>query len=122
MKSAARKLIFTCSGAADVGEIADRVARQLTRDDVGTMSCLASIAAAVPDILFNAETAERLLAIDGCPTACARHTLENAGFARVEGFQLLELGLRKGHSPATPENIQVAVNHAVRLLTGERQS
>ncbi|MBN2508454.1 MAG: putative zinc-binding protein [Verrucomicrobia bacterium] len=115
-RSAARKLIFTCSGAADVGEITDRAARQLTREGAGTMSCLASIAAGVPDILFNAQTADRLLAMDGCPTACARHTLEQAGFNAVESFHLLELGLRKGQSPATPENIALAVKHAARLL------
>jgi uncharacterized metal-binding protein len=32
------KLIYACSGAADVGEIADRVARKLRADGVARMS------------------------------------------------------------------------------------
>ncbi|MEK7995130.1 MAG: putative zinc-binding protein, partial [Planctomycetota bacterium] len=35
------KLIFACSGAADVGEIADRAARRMTRNGSGSMFCLA---------------------------------------------------------------------------------
>jgi uncharacterized metal-binding protein len=42
--SAAPKLIFACSGAADVGAIADRVARQLAHQGVGNIFCLAGIA------------------------------------------------------------------------------
>ncbi len=41
--SSATKLIFACSGAADVGAIADQAARKLTRDGVGKMFCLAGI-------------------------------------------------------------------------------
>ena len=38
-------LVFVCSGAADVGEITDRAARQLRDKGLGAMSCLASIGA-----------------------------------------------------------------------------
>ncbi len=37
----APKLIFPCSGGADVGALADQAARRLTRDGFGTMYCLA---------------------------------------------------------------------------------
>ena len=36
-------LIYSCSGAADVGEIADRAARLLDAEDKAWMSCLAGI-------------------------------------------------------------------------------
>ena len=39
----ASKLIFACSGAADVGKIADLSARKLTEDGVGKMFCLAGV-------------------------------------------------------------------------------
>ena len=39
----APKLIFACSGAADVGAIADQAARKLTKDGAGKMYCLAGI-------------------------------------------------------------------------------
>ena len=34
------KLIFACSGAADVGEISDRAARKLSKDGVGSVEAL----------------------------------------------------------------------------------
>ena len=112
----APKLIFACSGAADVGEISDRVARRLTKEGKGKMYCLAGVGGRVPDILINVRAAQKILAIDGCPTECTRQTLLQAGFSGFEHLQLKELGLEKGKSAPTFENIQVAVNRAAQLL------
>ncbi len=112
----ALKLIFACSGAADVGEISDRAARRLTREGKGKMYCLAGVGGRVEDILVNARGAEKILAIDGCPTECARHTLLQAGFTEFEHLQLKNLGLEKGKSAPTFDNIQVAVDRAAEIL------
>ena len=63
--SAAPKLIFSCSGAADVGEVADRAARELTRKGEGKMFCLAGIGGRVSGIMATTQAAARILAIDG---------------------------------------------------------
>ncbi len=39
------RLIYSCSGASNVGEIADRVARKLRSEGLCRMTCLASIGA-----------------------------------------------------------------------------
>ena len=36
-------VVYACSGCSDAGELADRIARQLTRDGAAEMSCLAGI-------------------------------------------------------------------------------
>ena len=113
-------LVFVCSGAADVGELTDRAARQLRQEGLGTMSCLASIGARDSDITFNAEIADRVLLIDGCPKACARRTFAEAGLSRFTHFDLSEAGLKKGRSPVTAENIQLVVEHAAKFLTEDR--
>lgn len=112
----APKLIFACSGAADVGEISDRAARRLTKEGKGKMYCLAGVGGRVPDILTNVRAAQTILAIDGCATECAKNTLLQAGFSRFEHLQLKALGLEKGQSPPTHENIQLAVNKAAEML------
>ncbi len=114
--SAAPALIFACSGAADVGEISDRAARQLTQAGHGKMYCLAGVGGRVPGILATVASARKILVIDGCATACGKHSLEQAGFTRFEHFILPELGLNKGSSAATPEHIQTVVSHAVQRL------
>ncbi|GAF73038.1 unnamed protein product, partial [marine sediment metagenome] len=74
------KRIFACSGAADVGAIADQTARRLTREGAGKMYCLAGIGGRVEEIMENTRAAEKILAIDGCEKECAKNCLEQAGF------------------------------------------
>ena len=108
--SAAPKLIFPCSGAADVGAIADQAARQLTREGVGKMFCLAGIGGLVSGIMKTTESAEKILVIDGCPLNCAKNCLEQAGFTEFEHLNLTGLGLAKGQSAVSEENIQKTVD------------
>ena len=102
-------LIFACSGAADVGAVADQAARGLTRDGAGKMYCLAGIGGRVPGILTTTAAAGKILAIDGCALDCARNTLEQAGFTASTHLRLTDMGLEKGKSPANEENIARAV-------------
>ncbi len=115
---AAPTLIFACSGAADVGAITDRAARQLTAEGTGKMYCLAGIGGRVPGILQTTEEAEKILAIDGCPLDCTKLSLEEAGFTDFEHLKVTDLGLEKGKSPATDENIATVVQ-AMLLKLGD---
>lgn len=112
----APKLIFTYSGAADVGAIADQAARKLTKDGAGKMYCLAGIGGRVSRIMTTTESAAKILAIDGCPINCASKTLELAGFKKIEHLALSDIGLQKGQSPVTPENIDKVAQKAAPLL------
>jgi uncharacterized metal-binding protein len=110
------KLIFACSGAADVGEIADRAARKLTRDGVGRMFCMAGIGGRISGILKTTEAADSILAIDGCPLNCVRSGLEQAGFTDFKHLQLADLGLEKCKSPATDDNVSTVATRAAEMI------
>jgi uncharacterized metal-binding protein len=113
----APKLIFACSGAADVGQISDLAARQLTAEGAGRMFCLAGIGGRVSGIMATTACAKSILAIDGCPLDCARKTLEEAGFKQFEHLRLSDLGFEKGKTPATPEAVaKVAHRGKSRLM------
>jgi len=113
---AAPKLIFACSGAADVGAIADQAARKMTRDGAGKMFCLAGIGGRVPGIMATTAAAAKVLAIDGCPLNCVKNTLEQAGFSHFEHLQLADLGMEKGKTPVAAEMIEkTAAAGAARL-------
>lgn len=110
-------LVFVCSGSADVGELTDRAARQLRRQGLAAMSCLASIGARDQDIMFNADLADHVLLIDGCPKACTRRTFEQAGMNMPWlHFDLSAVGLLKGKSPLTQENLQRVIDRAADML------
>ena len=113
----APKLIFACSGAADVGAVADQAARKLTQDGAGRMYCMAGIGGRVSGIMATTESAAKILAIDGCPLACAKNSLELAGFKKYEHLQLADMGMEKGQTPPTPETIAaVASAGAAKLV------
>ena len=113
-------LIFACSGAADVGAIADRAARAMAEQGAGTMFCLAGIGGHVQGIVETTGRAKGVLAIDGCPVDCVRLTLEHAGFTRFTHVRVTDMGFEKGKSPVTEEAVgRVAENGTEALRTRE---
>jgi uncharacterized metal-binding protein len=115
----ASKLIFACSGAADVGKIADLSARKLTEENVGKMFCLAGVGGRVKGIMETTKAAKAILAIDGCPLHCGRNTLERAGFKELEHICLADLGMQKGKTPATTEHVDKVVAQGQKWLTAK---
>ena len=111
-------VVYACSGCSDAGELADRIARRLTRDGAAEMSCLAGIGGRVKPLVNRAAAAERILAIDGCPLNCTRHTLELAGFNDFEHLELHKLGMKKHSCPVTEERIATGVEAAKKILSG----
>jgi uncharacterized metal-binding protein len=111
------KLIFACSGAADVGAIADQAARKMTKEGIGKMFCTAGLGGRVDAIMKTTGSADRILAIDGCPLNCVKNSLEMAGFKEFNHLQLADLGLEKCISPVTDENVNRAVNKGNELLS-----
>ncbi len=111
-------VVYACSGCSDAGELADRIARQLSRDGVARMSCLAGIGGRVKSLVTTAEKAERILVVDGCPLNCARHTLQLAGFQNFGHLELHKIGIRKGSCPVTEERISAGVGAAKIMLSG----
>jgi len=114
--TAAPKLIFACSGAADLGEITDRAARQLTQQGIGKMFCTAGLGGHVSGILQTTKSAQKILALDGCPLHCVKNSLEQAGFTEYEHLCLTDMGMEKGKTPPTDEKIDQVIAKAQTLL------
>ncbi len=109
-------LIFACSGAADVGAVADRAARKMTQLGIGKMFCTAGIGGRISGILKTTEAAEKILAIDGCPLNCVKQSLELADFKNFQHLQLADLGLEKGKTPVSDESVETVVAKGKELL------
>ena len=89
------KLLYSCSGGADVGALSDRIARRLAKEGFGKMSCLAGVGADISGFIESAKCAEQNITIDGCPLRCAAKNFENRGIKPLS-FVLTELGFEKG--------------------------
>lgn len=114
--SGGNTLIFACSGAADVGAVADRAAREMTKQGLGKMFCLAGVGGGVEPILNKTATAKRILAIDGCGMNCVKNCLEKADFKQFFHLQLGNIGMEKGKSPATDDNINKTVRAGIEKI------
>ena len=98
------KLIYSCSGCSDVGQIADLSVRKLSKEGFGKMTCLAGVGAHLAGFVESAKSAEVNITIDGCPVACARKTLEHIS-VKPQSFILTEMGIKKGSAPLNEETI-----------------
>lgn len=110
------KLVFSCSGAADVAEIADRAARLLNRQGTGKMYCLAGVGGRVAEIVERTRTAEKIVVIDGCEKDCGRHCLLGVGIESFAHLRVTDMGMEKGKSPVTDQNVSRVVAQAATVL------
>ncbi len=91
-------IIFSCAGSSNVGQIANQAAIKLTQGGVGRYFCLAGIGGHVSGMIESTKAGKMIIAIDGCPVACAKKTLEHAGFQIQEYVQTADLlGIEKNH-------------------------
>jgi len=114
-------VILACSGAADVGEVADQSARLLTRERAGNMACLAGIGARIEGMVKDAKEAATLLVIDGCQTSCGKKAVEGAGITKFLHLQLRDIGYKKGSTPPKEETIKIVAARARVILEEPRR-
>lgn len=110
------KLVFACSGAADVGAIADQAARQLTKAGKGKMFCTVGLGGNVEPILETTRAASTILAIDGCPLDCTKRSLAEAGFDQCLHLRVTDLGMTKGETEISDANVSKVAEQAGALL------
>jgi uncharacterized metal-binding protein len=93
-------LVYSCSGCSSAAQMANHIALELDRLQVAEMSCIAGVGGDVPSLVKLAKSGRPVVAIDGCPLACARHCLARQGVEPRLHVQLAEHGVRKRHHAA----------------------
>ncbi|ASJ11351.1 zinc-binding protein [Thermococcus sp. P6] len=89
-------IIFTCSGAASVGEIGHEVGVLLTnKGQNARMCCTTAVAAGSKMHLDIGKRARRVIVIDGCPMKCATKVMEKAGIKVDYSFTVTDFGIAK---------------------------
>ena len=115
-------LIFTCSGSSNVGQISNQVGVKLTQDGMGRFFCLAGIGGHVSGMIESTKAGKILVAIDGCPVACAKKTLEHAGFNIDEYVQVTDLGIEKNHNfDLDPMDVGKVADHLAARISKRRE-
>jgi uncharacterized metal-binding protein len=110
-------LIFPCSGGSNVGQIANQAGVKLTREGTGKFFCLAGIGGHVSGMIESTKAGKVIVAIDGCPVACAKKTLEHAGFNVDEYVEITSMGIEKNYNlnPLTSDVEKVSQYLSTRI-------
>ncbi len=90
-------ILLPCSGGSNCGQIANQAALSLDTLCIGRIYCLAGIGAHIGGMVESAKGARRLVALDGCPVACAKKTIEHAGLKVTDWICVTEEGIDKNH-------------------------
>lgn len=88
-------MIMSCSGAANVGQLANKVAVELTQEGFGKLFCLAGIGGHLSGFVRSAREVPVKVVIDGCPVGCARAILEHLEIPLGIYLVLTDLGIEK---------------------------
>ena len=110
-------LLYACSGAANVAEVADLAARQLAAQGVGKMFCLAGLGAEIPAMVQTAKDADLNLILEGCPMDCAKKIFDRLGLKNYRHVKVTDLGIEKTKGVrATAEQVERLVAKVREVL------
>lgn len=112
-------VFFTCSGAANVGQVANQAAVDLQQEGVGHMLCLAGIGSHNSGMIASGKGADRVIGIDGCPVACTKKNLEHAEVPMTDYVVVTELGFKKQpHDGIVNQDAVKAVKDEIKKRIG----
>lgn len=91
------RTILACSGASNVGQITNEVAKRLDVEKQGRFFCLAGVGGHISGMIASVDGSDKVLVIDGCPVACAKLTMGEAGLDGYDYVVVTDLGIEKNH-------------------------
>jgi len=101
VKPAARqkpgRLIFCCSGASNVGFLANLAAIRLAQEGFGNFSCIAGIGGNNLAMIRAAKNAPERVVIDGCTIGCAKRIMDSNLIPVDSYIVVTDLGIQKTH-------------------------
>jgi len=109
--STTTNVVLACSGGSNVGQLTNEAARRLNDEQAAKFFCLAGVGGRISGMIASVKVADRVLVIDGCPVACAKHCMTQAGIEDYQYLVVTDLGVEKN---AELELVEPEVN---RVLT-----
>jgi ubiquinone/menaquinone biosynthesis C-methylase UbiE/uncharacterized metal-binding protein len=95
-------IVLACSGASDLGELVDRIARKIRDTTSVKMKCLAMVSAHDKELITSLQSNETLV-IDGCNVDCGKKIMEEAWLSNYRYVRLTDMGYVKGQTKITEE-------------------
>jgi len=111
----AEVMVFACSGGgANVGQLANNAALEITKEGKAKMYCLAGLGGHVPGIIEATKQAKKIIVVDGCPVLCAKKMVEHVGINIDAHIVITEEGIEK--TPGQFEFTDYEINKIKNLI------
>lgn len=107
-------MILPCSGASNVGQIANQAALELRAEGYGKMYCIVGVGAHIQPMVQSARDADDIVVIDGCDVCCAKKLLEHMEIEPTRHVVVTQLGIAKSYETRWPSEHLVRVKEALR--------
>lgn len=88
-------LVYACSGASNLGQLTNEIAVRLDREGIAEMSCAEAVGIEAGAPYAAALSRRPVIAISGCPLACADRLLAGHGVEVTQSVQLENRGVLK---------------------------
>lgn len=109
-------IVYSCSGCSSAAQMANWLAIQLDRLKMAEMSCIAGVGGNVKKLVNTARSGRQIIAIDGCPLACAKACLATQSLSPDLHLNLTDFNIRK----RTHEDFDSAEAEEVLELISEK--
>jgi len=110
-----KRIIFPCAGQANVGQLTNLAAIQLTEEGYGNIACASLLAIGAEPLVSNAKKADEVVVLDGCPMLCGKKIAEAHGIIPGQHIVVTELGVEKGPSKSySMQDVETVVSAAWR--------
>ena len=90
-----KPLVYACSGCSNVAQLTNDLAVVLDRQGIAKMSCISGIGGRVKSLVKIAQSGRPVLALDGCPLNCVRHTLATIDVVPTWHIEVTSFGYKK---------------------------
>ena len=105
-----KRIIFPCAGQANVGQLTNLAALQLTEEGYGSIACASLLAIGSEGLIANAKNVDEVVVLDGCPMHCAQKIAKAQDLSVAQHLVATALGITKGPSKSyTDEDIEKIV-------------
>ncbi|MEK3980562.1 putative zinc-binding protein [Psychrobacillus sp. FSL K6-2836] len=95
MKKSNLPIVYSCSGCSSAAQTANLIALKMDRENIAEMSCIAGVGGDVKPLVRTAKSGREIIAIDGCPLACCKHSLARHDVQPSHHFLLSDFNVPK---------------------------
>lgn len=116
-------LVYSCSGCSNIAQLANQIAVDMDREQHAEMSCIAGLGGDVKSLVKKAQSADKIIALDGCQLNCVKNTLSRHGIKPTWHFTLTDYELKKRyHEDFREEDLQQVKAQLIENISKQKST